>query len=419
MKKHSYKLPERSAKKDFVFNMFGSTANAAVSVLLLVIVSHLAGETGAGIFSLCFTTAQMMYTVAAFELRNIQVTDAKREFTFSDVLTFRFITIIVMLIASAVVVAVRGFSGTKAVLTLLLCLYMAMLSVSDVFEGNLHRNGYLFLAGTGLGCEVFLAAVAFSATLAITGNLIVSVIPMIAVIILWVCLFDIPFSNNFSGDGIKLRPKIIKKLFFATLPLFLSVFLNQFAFNTPKYAIDDYLTEIDQSHYGFLIMPAFFINLLSIFVFRPQLVSLAEKWNKKDFSGFKKTVTNLYVWVVAATVFAMIAGFVFGIPVLNILYNTHLNDYRGLFMLLLLGGGFSAGSTLSVTMLAVIRKQKYGIIAYIITAVLAAFLPGILVRKIGFAGAVYSYVIEMAVLFAALFTIFVGCYLLFGKKEGE
>ena len=131
MKKHSYKLPERSAKKDFVFNMFGSTANAAVSVLLLVIVSHLAGETGAGIFSLCFTTAQMMYTVAAFELRNIQVTDAKREFTFSDVLTFRFITIIVMLIASAVVVAVRGFSGTKAVLTLLLCLYMAMLSVSD------------------------------------------------------------------------------------------------------------------------------------------------------------------------------------------------------------------------------------------------------------------------------------------------
>lgn len=410
MKKLRYELPKQSVKKDYLFNIFGSTTNAAVSVILLVVVSHMVGEAQAGIFSLCFTTAQMMYTLATFEMRNIQVTDVKNEFSFSDFIAFRVLTILLMLISSVIFVFINGFQGTKATLTLLLCLYMAMLSISDVLQGNMHRNNYLSLAGISLGCTSLLAAVSFTIFLATTQSLICSVIPMAIVVALWIMLYDIPFSGNFSEIRPCFRLINLKRLFFETLPLFISVFITQFAFNAPKYAINDYLTEVDQSHYGFLVMPAFFINLLSLFVFRPQLVSLSEKWANKDYTGFGKTVKWLYIWIFIFAIVTMAVGFVIGIPVLNLLYNTSLNAYRNLFMILLLSGGFGAGSTLSVTMLAVIRKQKNSVIAYVVTAVLAMFIPNILVRKFGFAGAVYAYFVEMLLLFSLLFLIFIVCY---------
>ena len=100
MKNLVFSLPEKSKKKDFIFNMYGSMAVSFVSVLLLIAVSRLLGEEAAGIFSLSYSTAQMLYTLAAFEVRNIQVTDTKREFDFSDCLTFRLITIFAMLLMS-------------------------------------------------------------------------------------------------------------------------------------------------------------------------------------------------------------------------------------------------------------------------------------------------------------------------------
>ena len=84
MKRLVFKLPGKSAKKDFIFNMYGSMSVSFVSVILLIAVSHILGEESAGVFSLSYSTAQMLYTLAAFEVRNIQVTDTKGEFEFSE-----------------------------------------------------------------------------------------------------------------------------------------------------------------------------------------------------------------------------------------------------------------------------------------------------------------------------------------------
>ena len=92
MQKFVYKLPQKSEKKNFIFNMLGSLTNAVVSLALMVVVSHICGGTVAGVFSLAYSTAQMMYTICVFEMRNIQVTDAKREFSFGGIAMFRIIT---------------------------------------------------------------------------------------------------------------------------------------------------------------------------------------------------------------------------------------------------------------------------------------------------------------------------------------
>ncbi len=403
-----YRLPNKSAKKDFAYNMLGSSVNAAISVVLLVVVSHLLGSDAAGMFTLAYSTAQMMYTVGAFEMRNAQVTDAKREFSFGSLLGFRIVTVMLMWAASAIFILIRGYTGEKALLIALVCVYMSVIAIADLFQGNLHLNGYLRLAGRSLACVVLLAAAAFSTALFFTRNLVASVLPMIGVALAWVAFHDVPYSRNFSGLKPDFAFRKLKAIFLCALPLFLSAFLNQFIFNAPKYAIDTLMSEADQAVYGYLVMPAFVINLLSIFAFRPQLVSLSENWVRGEYGKFKRTALLLYLWIGIVTAAALGGGALFGLPLLGFLYGANLEGMRGTLLILLTAGCFSASATLALTLFTTMRKQRICLIAYGVTAVFALFVPQLLVRPLGVLGAAIAYLAETLLLFttmAAMLTV--------------
>ncbi len=419
MRLPTYRLSEKSTKMDYIFNMFGYTAMSLVSVVLLMVLSFIKGEEVAGIFSLSYSTAYMMYTVAMFETRTVQVTDTEHSFSLSDFLLFRLFTVLLMLTASAAFVLIKDFSPEKIVLTLIICIYMALLSVSDVFQGCLQLNGYLKNAGFSLGAQVLLATAGFTVSLLITGNVFISAAVMAVIVLIWIIVYDVPYAHNFGSLMPKSSAIKLRKLFLATAPLFISVFINQFNFNTPKYAIDKYLTEVDQSHYGYLVMPAFIINLVSMFMFRPKMVSLSEKWANRDYRSFGKTVLMLYVWIIIVLIGTLCGGWLAGIPVLNLLYHTSLNGYRTLFLILLIGGGFSAGSSLTIVLLAVIRKQRHALIAYFSAFAIALFVPDLLVKNYGFTGAILAYLLITSSLFILLFTVFMICLKVSKKAQAS
>lgn len=412
-----YKLPNKNKTFDFIFNMFGSGMLSLLSVILLMTVSRTSGDKSAGVFSLCYSTAQMLNCIANFSLRDIQVTDAEHRYIFRDMTMFRTLSIVLMLISSVLFLLIKDFSGIKLTLAILLCVFMAFMAVSDIFQGNMHYNGYLSIGGASLGFQCVLCAVAFAVTLIIFKSLIVSVCVMIAVLLLWILFFDLPFAKNLGETKPKFSFAKQKELFFLTLPIFISTFLNQYNLNTPKYAINEYLTDIDQSHYGYLIMPAFVINLLSTFVFRPQLVSLSNEWKDKKYSSFLKTVTKLFGWILAVTVICLIGGYFLGIPVLNIIYSTDLSGYEYKFLILLAGGAASACSSLAIVLLAVIRKQKFALIAYGLAFAIAQFAPPMLVKNYGFLGAVLSYLTVTVSLFVFLILIFTACFVKNSEKN--
>lgn len=411
-----YALPQKSGRKDFVYNMFGSLANALVSVILLVVVSHTAGDAAAGVFSLAFSSAQMMYTIGVFEMRNIQVTDVKGSFSFSEVLGFRILTIGAMFVFCACFLVLKGYGGQKGAAIAMLCVYMALLALSDVFQGNAQLRGYLSIGGKSLGGQVLLAAAAFSVALAITKDLLLSIAVMTVVPLLWILLYDLPYQRNFSQDKPVFRIKTVRKILLLAAPLFICSFLQQYIFNQPKFSIDRFLTDVDQSYYGYLVMPTFFINLLSIFVFRPQLVTLAENWTGGKFTAFRKTVAMLYLWVLIVTAAALLLGYLIGIPVLELLYGADLTGQRSVLMVLLLAGSMSALCSLTGTLLTILRRQQYSLIAFGTVFLLSLAIPDMLVRRMALIGAAAAYLFEMTLLFGILMVIFF-IFLRRGQKE--
>ena len=62
-------MKETTAKKKFMWNMAGSLCNSLSSMLLLIIVNRISGESRVDFLLLVYSTAQSLFSVGGFEIR--------------------------------------------------------------------------------------------------------------------------------------------------------------------------------------------------------------------------------------------------------------------------------------------------------------------------------------------------------------
>ncbi len=408
-----------SGKAVTFWNMMGSLVNAAVSVLLLMMVTRTLGDEQAGIFSLGFSVSLMMLTVGAFEVRPFQSTDIYKQFSFASYFTFRMVTCVLMLLLSVGYVLLNGYTDEKAWVILLLCLLKCVEAFCDVFNGQAQQNDRLDVAGFSLSIRVFVYCAGFFLSLLMTKNLLISCGVMVLLALLWLLVFDATTGKYFEPCRVRFDKAALAGLFKACFPLFLASFLMMYINNAPKFAVDAYLSSAYQTYYGIIFMPASVINLFSLFAFRPLLTKLTADWNENRQKAFLRTVLKLVLWILCVTAAALVGGWFLGIPLLSWLYGTDLTAYRSELTVVLLGGGFNALCVLLYYMITVMRKQKYVLIGYIGSALAAWLLGDSLVAKYGLMGASLTYLLSVALLCLLFIIIFTGILLTKRKKEAE
>lgn len=405
-----------SAKSIAFWNMMGSLVNAAVSVLLLMMVTRTLGDEKAGVFSLGFSVSLMMLTVGMFEVRPFQSTDIYKQFSFSSYFTFRILTCMLMLLVTAVYLFLNGYSGEKAWVIVLLCVLKCVEAFCDVFNGQAQQNDRLDVAGFSLSVRVFVYCAGFLVSLLITKNLLVSCCVMVILALSWLLIFDVGTGRYFEKCRIVWDKKALFELFKSCFPLFLASFLMMYINNAPKFAVDTHLSAEYQTYYGIIFMPASVINLFSLFAFRPLLTKLTAFWNENKVKSFLTTVAKLILWIFAVTAAALIGGWLLGIPLLSLLYGTDLSAFKSELTVVLAGGGFNALCVLLYYMITVQRKQKYVLIGYVGAAAAAWILGDRMVASYGMMGASLTYLLSVVLLCLLFVLIFLG--VLFKRIKG-
>lgn len=398
---------ETNSKRNFILNMTGSMCNALSSMILLSLVTRFSGSVYGGIFSLAFSTAQLLQTIGCFETRVIQATDVNGETNFKTYFNFRLLTSIAMMICAFIYIFVSDFSWDKSLVILLICLYKAIDALSDSFQGLYQQHLRIDISGTSLGSRVMVCTVVFGISLAITKNLILSSVLMLIMEIIWLFLFDYHNGKAFAKYDERISGKKMTKLLLTCLPLCIGSFMVNYMMNAPKYAIDMYLNDVIQNVYGFLVMPAFVINLFSLFVFRPLLTTLSIKWNNRQYKSAASIIGKCSLWVLFLTVGAMFGAYLLGPFILYILSGLNFDVYRIQLVCIMFGGGINAMIMLLYNVLAVMRKQNTIFIGYAIGFVVSIVLTPILVKSYSLNGAVVGYIIPMVavVFFFALCAI--------------
>lgn len=391
----------------FAWNTIGSVCNAASSFLLLIFVTRICGDYEAGIFALAFANAQLLLTIGKFGMRAYQSTDINSRISFSTYLNSRFITCFVMIITSILYTYFANYSIYNVLIFMSVSFIKMVDALEDVFHGLFQQKGRIDIAGKKLSIRNFITICLFILVLVITKSLLITC-TMTALISLVICIvINLPIANHYDKVKIIIDKNSLFVLFKSCFPLFIGSFLSLFIYNIPKYTIDYYYEFDIQTYYSILFMPAFMINLVSDFIFRPLLTEIAVLWNQNKKRIFINYITKLLLGIIGITIIVVIGGYLIGLRILSILYGVNLDAYYKEFIVLLIGGGFSAGVYLLFNVLIAIRKHLRLVLGYSIGAIIGLILCPILVKNFSMLGASITYLSTSSIIFILFLMILI------------
>lgn len=377
------------SRKDFTWNMIGSTVFAVASMALSYLTIRMAGEQDGGLFSIAITLSQMFAFIVYYEMRNYQITDVSARYGFADYFSAKIINSVIMMAICVLYVIVKGYDEKKCIVILLVCVYRMADAVADAFESQFQVSGRLDLAGKSMTYRTLLSVTAYFCTLAATHDIVISASAAIIFAVIGVFCFDVVPIRKYSAIKISFThvPSIIKVCF----PLFVGVFLWTYILSASRIAVDDCMEARFQAYYQVLFMPVSVINLFAGFIFRPMLTELSvlnDEGRKKEFFG---RIFKMIALIVVFTLLCAAAAYAVGVQVLGFLAGCSLGEYRHVLVLLILSGGLNAVSVALYYVLTIYRSSKSIMAGYIIASVAAYFISPILVERYGLMGGAYSY----------------------------
>ena len=403
MKKVNERPSERSI---YIWNITGSIANALLSVVALMIVTRILDDRQADIFSIAWTISQLMATVGTFQIRMYQATDVTGVFRFRQYLIYRMITIGIMMISSYAYVMIRGYSGEKAVVVLLMCIFRAVDSLADVYEGWFQQKERLDLSGKALTYRIVVAVLGFGVVLFTTRNLILSGAVLVVVYVVCFFVYDIRYHYGVeafreTAQKDKAGLSWVVKMTIEGFPLFINAFLMMSIMNAPKMVLDvaieqGSLAQGLQTVFNIIFMPASFLNLAYI-VFRPLITKMAIVWNIGKAKEFLKILMKIMISLFGIGILLLIGSALLGIPILSIVYAVDLKDYKMELLIIIVGGCMYTLAAVLDNAMVVIRKQYILILAYVFTYIYIKFAAEMMTGRWGILGASLSYASAMAV----------------------
>lgn len=393
-------------KYKYIWFTMGTACFALATLVMTIVISRLLGETQAGMFSVGLSIAQWLVTIAYFEIRTFQVTDVRNEYSFKYYLTLRILMCIITFLASIVYVVFNNYDIQKVIIILLVCLYKISDSIADTFEGEFQKEDRIDISGKSEFYRVFFSILVLVIAVAVSKNLILSLIIMNVVAYGMIVLLDISIavkrvSVRMTGDM-----KRLWKLVKMCIPLAVSTFLSTYIINSSKLSVDRVLGDEAQLYYTAVFMPNMVINLFSGIIFKPMQTAMAVNYYEKKYKNFWHIISKMILIITGFTFVCEVGAYILGIPVLSWLYGVNLKEYKLTLLLLLLCGGVNAINIIFYYVLAIMRKQKYMTILYIIVCLVSFLIMDTMTGRMGLMGASLGYLILVSLL-AALLLVYI------------
>lgn len=392
--------------KNFIWNSLGTGINSFNSLFFLIIVTRVNDIQTAGIFSIAYATATILYTLAMYSGRLCQVTDIKNKIKDNDYIATRFLTCILMLIGATGFLLIKQYSGFKTTIFALLAIFKGLEAFSDILYGVMQKNDLLYKSGMSLSLKGFIGIAAFLIVDLITRDLRLACFAVIIVNLVILIVYDYLMVSKKLIEPDKINKdnvlSIIKSEFF----VFVNSFAGIYILNAPKYAIDSFLTEDIQAIYGYIMMPATVMTLFTQFIVMPFLGKLKDMYEQNKLKEIEQITLKIKLIVIAFGAFAVLAAFLLGPEFLGLIYGLDLTAYRMNLCVIIGSYIFYAISYINLVTLTTIRHTFVQFVIYIISMIVAFLGSNILVGNLnlGINGATFSCTTTLAFQFI-LYTI--------------
>ena len=398
-------------RSTYIWNTVSATVLAMQGPVIQAVVSRTNGATDLGIFSIAFSIATLMMYVGQYGIRRFQASDVNEQFSFEEYHGMRIITCIALVIASLAYCfygrAFRGYSDIKFAVIFMVCMLKMIMAYSDVYHGNMQQKGRFDVAAKATAIRYTAELIIFCVMLILTHDLLLSAVVTVSCSVVMMFMLSVNAGRNYcSSLKPSFRRPAIRGLMIEGFPLFVSMFLNTYVSNAPRYAIDAYLNDDVQAVFSCIFMPVFVVQVVAQFIFNPIIASYARMWLKRtmeSYNAFIKRIKKMCLAVLGLALLGLLVAATIGIPVLSAVFGLDLSDYKRELCIIMLGGAPLAYSVYFSTVIAIIRAQKSLIFCYGGVSLMSLLLSKYFVQGHGITGASWMYVLLMSVLAISLF----------------
>lgn len=357
--------------------------------LLLVIIARLADPGALGQFTYALALTGPIIVFAQLNMRAYMSTDTKSEFAFKD---YRGARLVGVTLALALIVAVALFkqdTGLALSVVVLVGLYKAFESLSDVHFGAMQKREVFRDIAVSVALHGVLAVLALGVVLWWTGDLAKAVA---AVAVIWLILllaFDIPNATRVmraQPDPESAASGSVWQAMVACFPFGITVALMSLRINVPVYFIE---AQLGVEQVGYYSAVAYFIvagRLVTGSLVQTTAPRIARFYNGGEMASLRTLLFKVLGIMVGLGVAGVLVAWVLGALVLRIAYGEAYESFASLLVLVMCAAAVGYFAQLSGMCLTVARYRRMLIVSNVLGTASVALAAWYLVPMRGLEG---------------------------------
>ncbi|MBQ1496622.1 MAG: hypothetical protein IIZ40_04690 [Bacilli bacterium] len=404
---------ENNLKKNFIFNTLGATIYSFTSLFYMIIATRIVGTKDAGLFTFAFSTANLLQVIGVYAGRTYQVTENNENITDSDYFYNRIISCSFILIIGLLFCFLEGYAVFKIGIILLLIVYKMLDAFAEHYYAILQKNDDLYKVGISLIIKGVLGVVLFLLINILTKNIFLACTFLVLLNLIVTFTYDYLNSRKEKQVMTKLNLKNVCRIYLAGFWIFIQTFLMQYILNASRYSIDNYFSDDYQTIFGIILMPASLMMLVSQFIIQPYLIRIKDYIAKKEFNSLNKLILKICIFILIIGALSLVAAYFLGIPVLELVYNLKLKEYKSELLVIITASIIYSISFILNNVLIALRKTLAPAICYLTVAIIEFFLVNHLVLNYALFGASIAYFISMLL----ILLIYIIIYFIEVRKE--
>lgn len=378
MKTASENIRPLTLRANALWNAIGCLFYLGCQWLTTVLVVRLSSSyENSGALAFAMANGIIFASIGLYKIRTFQVSDLNKEYSAGDYVGFRFVSIALGLLWSAIYLPLscgNDFQLLSASLAYLL--FKADEVFSDVLYGVDQRAYRMDFIGKSQIMRGFLSLLGFALPLCLFDNLVLGILGMALCCISVTILYDIPHARNL--DSIRptfSRERIVSLAKACGLAMLASLCANGIVSLVRQYFGITYGSEA-LGIYASVATPAVLIQVSATYLYSPMIGSLAQTLQEGGPKAFFRHFLKVLVLIVAALGVFIVALSLMGNTALQIVFGRSIAPYTYLFPYVLIATGCVGVLFYTNDVLVILRKTG-AMLACNLVALVAALLLAI------------------------------------------
>jgi len=375
-----------SLRSNFSWNLVGNVVYAVCQWGILVVIAKLTNPEMVGRFALALALTAPVVMFTNLQLRSVQATDSRNEYTFADYLGLRLLCSLGAMFAIVCITLLGNYAQDAVIVIIIIGLSKVVESISDIFHGLLQRYEHMDKTAIakcikgGLSLCVLAIGLHF-------GGLVLGALGLLVGWLIVLLTYETKVGTSvlkqYEGAGaqticLKMDIRKIRKLSWLTLPLGFSSLILSLNENVPRLFIANELGETELGIYAamaYIEVAGTTVVRALTFAAAPRLASI---YTAMDHAAYAKLLIKLTTFGGLLGLLGLSIAFFFGQKILSHIYSPEYAKYAEIFTWLMGASMMHYIAMFVESGLVVVRRLRgvmfLAVLVLIITSVACFFL---------------------------------------------